>query len=48
MHFSLYSSSLVLLFRNEEELVALSVHFSFRRVAATGFRSISVAIINSS
>ena len=42
MYISSYTSSLVLLFKNEEKLVALLVYSSFRRVATSMLRRISV------
>ena len=48
MQFSSNTSSLVLHFRNEENLVALLVHSSFRQVATSVFLNNSVATSESS
>ena len=48
MHITPCFNSLVLLFRNEEKLVALLIHSSFKRVVTSGFRINFVASRSSS
>ena len=48
MHNSSFIHSVVFVFRNEEKLVAIKVYYSFKRVATSMLRKISVFISSGS